>query len=128
MSEPAAHGIPVAVTCRVLEIARQPHYRWLARPVGDAELVTLTARTRVTNLSPIGEADPSVAFPPWVGAPVGGRHFSELGRRVESLNGGSGGVGVGKVEVFLVLDEEVGDGVSCSPVVVVEQAARFQPS
>ncbi|OON27142.1 transposase [Micromonospora sp. Rc5] len=36
--ELAADGIPVAVTCRVLNIARQPYYRWLAQPVGDAEL------------------------------------------------------------------------------------------
>ncbi|WP_205623007.1 hypothetical protein [Sciscionella marina] len=34
----AADGIPVAVTCRVLKIAGQPYYRWLARPVTDAEL------------------------------------------------------------------------------------------
>lgn len=33
----AAEGIPVAVTCRVLEIARQPYYRWLANPVTDVE-------------------------------------------------------------------------------------------
>ena len=39
MSELAADGVPVAVTCRVLNIARQPYYRWLARPVSDAELV-----------------------------------------------------------------------------------------
>lgn len=32
-----AAGIPVAVTCRVLKIARQPYYRWLANPVTDAE-------------------------------------------------------------------------------------------
>ena len=31
--------VPVAVTCRVLKIARQPYYRWLAQPVTDAELV-----------------------------------------------------------------------------------------
>ena len=37
--ELAADGIPVTVTCRVLNIARQPYYRWLARPVTDAELV-----------------------------------------------------------------------------------------
>jgi putative transposase len=37
--ELAADGIAVAVTCRVLKIARQPYYRWLAKPVGDAELV-----------------------------------------------------------------------------------------
>ncbi|WP_442971902.1 IS3 family transposase [Rhodococcus sp. p52] len=33
-----ADGIPVAVSCRVLELARQPYYRWLERPVTDAEL------------------------------------------------------------------------------------------
>jgi transposase InsO family protein len=36
--ELAEDGIPVTVTCRVLKIARQPYYRWLAGPVGDAEL------------------------------------------------------------------------------------------
>ena len=36
--ELAADGIPVAVTCRVLKLARQPYYRWLADPVTDAEL------------------------------------------------------------------------------------------
>lgn len=35
---PAADGIPVAAACRVLTIARQPYYRWLAHPVTDAEL------------------------------------------------------------------------------------------
>ncbi len=39
MSELAADGIPVAVTCRVLKIARQPYYRWFAQPVTTAELV-----------------------------------------------------------------------------------------
>lgn len=34
----AVDGIPVAVTCRVLKIARQPYYRWLACPVTDADL------------------------------------------------------------------------------------------
>jgi putative transposase len=34
----AADGIPVTVTCRVLKIARQPYYRWLAHPVTDTEL------------------------------------------------------------------------------------------
>jgi putative transposase len=37
--ELAADGIPVTVTCRVLKIARQPYYRWLAAPVTDADLV-----------------------------------------------------------------------------------------
>ncbi|MFJ3967803.1 hypothetical protein ACIPYR_06495 [Streptomyces parvus] len=40
--EPAAaaapHQVPVAVTCRVLGPARQPNYRWLDRPVTDAEV------------------------------------------------------------------------------------------
>ncbi|OKH64135.1 integrase [Mycobacterium sp. SWH-M3] len=39
MKELAADGIAVAVTCRVLKLARQPYYRWLAQPVTDAELI-----------------------------------------------------------------------------------------
>lgn len=38
MRELAADGVPVAVTCRVLKLSRQPYYRWLAQPVSDAEL------------------------------------------------------------------------------------------
>jgi transposase InsO family protein len=38
VSELAADGVPVAVTCRVLKLARQPYYRWLAAPVGSHEL------------------------------------------------------------------------------------------
>ena len=38
MRELAADGIPVVVTCRVLKLARQPYYRWLAAPVGAREL------------------------------------------------------------------------------------------
>jgi transposase InsO family protein len=30
--------VPVAVTCRVLDIARQPYYRWLKNPITRAEL------------------------------------------------------------------------------------------
>ena len=36
--ELAADGIPVTVTCRVLDLARQPYYRWLANPVTGAEV------------------------------------------------------------------------------------------
>jgi putative transposase len=36
--ELADDGVPVTVTCRVLKIARQPYYRWLACPVTDADL------------------------------------------------------------------------------------------
>lgn len=39
MKELAADGIPVAVTCRVLKLARQPYYRWRADPITDAEVV-----------------------------------------------------------------------------------------
>ena len=39
MSELAEDGIPVTVTCRVLKLARQPYYRWLANPITDTELV-----------------------------------------------------------------------------------------
>ena len=39
MSELAADGIPVTVSCRVLRLARQPYYRWLTNPVMTAELV-----------------------------------------------------------------------------------------
>ena len=38
MSELADDGIPVTVTCRVLKLARQPYYRWRAKPITDAEL------------------------------------------------------------------------------------------
>ena len=38
MKELAAEGISVAVACRVLKLARQPYYRWLADPVTPAEL------------------------------------------------------------------------------------------
>jgi hypothetical protein len=37
--ELAVDGIPVTVTCRVLKIARQPYYRWLAQPVTEADWV-----------------------------------------------------------------------------------------
>jgi putative transposase len=37
VSELAAVGVPVAVTCRVLKIARQAYYRWLAQPVTPAQ-------------------------------------------------------------------------------------------
>ena len=39
VKELAADGIPVAVTCRVLKLSRQPYYRWLADPITEAELI-----------------------------------------------------------------------------------------
>jgi excisionase family DNA binding protein len=38
VNELAADGIAVVVTCRVLKLARQSYYRWLAHPVGSREL------------------------------------------------------------------------------------------
>jgi putative transposase len=38
VKELADDGIPVTVSCRVLDLARQPYYRWLECPVSDAEL------------------------------------------------------------------------------------------
>jgi putative transposase len=37
-AEDAPIRVPVTVTCRVLKLARQPYYRWLAEPVTNAEL------------------------------------------------------------------------------------------
>ena len=59
MSELAADGIPVAVTCRVLNIARQPYYRWLARPVTSAEQV---AAYRANALFDAHRDDPEFGY------------------------------------------------------------------
>lgn len=39
VAELAADGVPVAVSCRVLKLARQPYYRWLADPITPSEVV-----------------------------------------------------------------------------------------
>jgi putative transposase len=39
VTELAAAGIPVTVTCRVLRLSRQPYYRWLANPITASEVV-----------------------------------------------------------------------------------------
>ena len=36
--ELAVDGIPVVVSCRVLDLARQPYYRWLNEPIVDGQL------------------------------------------------------------------------------------------
>ena len=36
--ELADDGVPVAVTCRVLKLARQPYYRWLTDPITAREV------------------------------------------------------------------------------------------
>jgi transposase InsO family protein len=57
--ELAVDGIPVTVTCRVLKIARQPYYRWLANPVTDAEL---TAAYRANALFDAHCDDPEFGY------------------------------------------------------------------
>ena len=70
MSELAADGIPVTVTCRVLMLARQPYYRWLANPITEAELTQAYRANALSDLEyrwlrdaglPMQRATPSVA-------------------------------------------------------------------
>jgi putative transposase len=57
--ELAVDGIPVAVTCRVLKIARQPYYRWLAAPVTASEL---TGAYRADALFDAHRDDPEFGY------------------------------------------------------------------
>jgi putative transposase len=59
VSELAVDGIPVAVTCRVLKIARQAYYRWLATPVTDAEW---TAAHRANAIFDAHRDDPEFGY------------------------------------------------------------------
>jgi putative transposase len=59
VNELAADGIPVAVTCRVLKLARQPYYRWRAVPVTDAEL---TEAYRANALFDAHRDDPEFGY------------------------------------------------------------------
>ena len=57
--ELATDGIPVSVSCRILNVARQPYYRWLRQPVGPTE----ARRQQLT--AAIGEAhadDPEFGY------------------------------------------------------------------
>ncbi|MGV0627837.1 IS3 family transposase [Mycolicibacter minnesotensis] len=57
--ELADDGIPVVVTCRVLKLARQPYYRWLAQPVTDTERVEAY---RVNALFDAHKDDPEFGY------------------------------------------------------------------
>jgi putative transposase len=57
--ELAVDGIRVAVTCRMLNIARQRYYRWLASPVTAAEL---TAAYRANALFDAHRDDPEFGY------------------------------------------------------------------
>jgi transposase InsO family protein len=51
--------VPVAVTCRVLKIGRQPYYRWLKNPVSATEL---TEAYRANVLFDAHRADPEFGY------------------------------------------------------------------
>nr|WP_238153667.1 IS3 family transposase [Streptomyces xinghaiensis] len=55
----AADGIPVAVACRVLGLARQHYYRWLRRPVSGAEV---TEAYRANTLFDAHGDDPEFGY------------------------------------------------------------------
>jgi putative transposase len=59
VAELAEAGVPVAVSCRVLNLARQPYYRWAAEPVGPA--AQLRAR-RVAALTAAHLDDPTGGY------------------------------------------------------------------
>ena len=59
VAELAEAGIPVAVSCRVLKLARQPYYRWAGRPVGPA--AQLRAH-RVAALTAAHLDDPTAGY------------------------------------------------------------------
>lgn len=52
-------GIPVAVSCRVLKLARAPYYRWLRGPVGPAGTLR---RQRVHALHSAHQDDPEFGY------------------------------------------------------------------
>ncbi|WP_341256900.1 IS3 family transposase [Gordonia malaquae] len=59
VSELAADGIPVTVTCRVLKLARQPYYRWLKDAVTTADRV---AADRANALFDAHRDDPEFGY------------------------------------------------------------------
>jgi transposase InsO family protein len=59
VSELAADGVPVTVTCRVLKLARQPYYRWRREPISDAEL---TGAYRADALFDAHRDDPQFGY------------------------------------------------------------------
>ena len=59
MSELAADGIPVAVSCRVLKLARQPYYRWRNAPIRDADVLRAY---RINALHDAHHDDPTFGY------------------------------------------------------------------
>ena len=79
-------GVSVAVTCRVLGLARQPFYRWLKRPVTDA---VLQAAYRADALFDAHQEDPEFGYRYLVDeAPAAGQPMADrTGWRICSQNG-----------------------------------------
>ncbi len=65
VSEFAADGVPVTVTCRVVRLAHQPHYRWLASPVTRRDWV------QAYRMNALVETDAHVRLRPGVVDSVG---------------------------------------------------------
>ena len=90
--ELAVDGIPVTVTCRVLEIARAPYYRWLEVPVTSAELSAayranaLFDAHRDDPLANLQLTEPDFAWATAKIAEVAHKHAG--GRLVSMLEGG----------------------------------------
>ena len=78
------------MTCRVLKIARQPYYRWLAEPVTDAEWIQAH---RANALFDAHREDPEFGYRfladeardwpvrPWLSGPRGGSARTTAGGR-----------------------------------------------
>jgi putative transposase len=59
VSELAAAGIPVTVSCRVLKLARQPYYRWRNDPVRSADVLRAY---RINALHDAHHDDPTFGY------------------------------------------------------------------
>ena len=59
VSELAADGIPVSVSCRVLKLARQPYYRWRNAPIRDADVLRAY---RINALHDAHHDDPTFGY------------------------------------------------------------------
>ncbi len=90
--------VPVAVTCRVLNLARQPYYRWLANPIMSSEL---EEAYRANALFDAHRDDPEFGYrflvdeavmpgSRWPPGPRGGSARTTLVERVREAQAGQG--------------------------------------
>ena len=85
--ELAVDGIPVTVTCRVLKIARQPYYRWLAQPVTDAEWVAGASGERACSTPTVRTSSSATGSWPTRPATTGQPMADRTAWRICSANG-----------------------------------------